>query len=133
MNGRSPLTLRGVPADGCRRGPPWTDRRPRTHCVPVAPCTPGTARCVARWTRRCPRRAGTASRSTPTAPWSAAWSPKRSSRCCARCGTIRDRGGGAVIDDLVSYLGNPRNRDVAVELLLVHIRLALVPLLLGLL
>lgn len=38
-----------------------------------------------------------------------------------------------MIDDLVSYLGNPRNRDVAVGLLLVHIRLALVPLLLGLL
>jgi osmoprotectant transport system permease protein len=38
-----------------------------------------------------------------------------------------------VIDDLLTYLGNPRNRDAAVELLLVHIRLALVPLLLGLL
>jgi osmoprotectant transport system permease protein len=37
-----------------------------------------------------------------------------------------------VIDDLVRYLENPRNQDAVLELLLVHLRLALVPLLLGL-
>lgn len=37
-----------------------------------------------------------------------------------------------MIDDLVRYLENPRNQDAVLELLLVHIRLALVPLLLGL-
>jgi len=38
-----------------------------------------------------------------------------------------------VIHDLVKYLSNPRNQDAVVHLLLVHIRLALVPLLIGLL
>jgi len=38
-----------------------------------------------------------------------------------------------VIDDLVKYLSNPRNQEAVVELLLVHIRLALVPLVIGLL
>jgi osmoprotectant transport system permease protein len=38
-----------------------------------------------------------------------------------------------MIDELVRYLSNPRNQDAVVELLLVHTRLALLPLLLGLL
>jgi len=38
-----------------------------------------------------------------------------------------------VIDDLIDYLGNPRNRETVRELLLVHARLSLVPLVLGLL
>lgn len=37
-----------------------------------------------------------------------------------------------MIDDLIRYLGNPRNQDAVLQLLLVHIRLALVPLALGL-
>jgi osmoprotectant transport system permease protein len=37
------------------------------------------------------------------------------------------------MEDLVKYLGNPRNQDAVLELLVVHARLALVPLLLGLL
>jgi osmoprotectant transport system permease protein len=38
-----------------------------------------------------------------------------------------------VIDELVRYLSNPRNQDAVLQLLLVHTRLALLPLLLGLL
>jgi osmoprotectant transport system permease protein len=38
-----------------------------------------------------------------------------------------------VIDDLVRYLSNPRNQSEVLQLLLVHARLALLPLLLGLL
>ena len=38
-----------------------------------------------------------------------------------------------MIDDLIRYLSNPRNQHTVLELLVVHIRLALVPLLLGLL
>jgi osmoprotectant transport system permease protein len=37
-----------------------------------------------------------------------------------------------VIDELVRYLSNPRNQNTVLQLLLVHIRLALLPLLLGL-
>ncbi len=38
-----------------------------------------------------------------------------------------------MIDDLTRYLDNPRNQEAILDYLLVHIRLALVPLLLGLL
>lgn len=38
-----------------------------------------------------------------------------------------------MIHDLIKYLSNPRNQDAVLQLLVVHIRLALVPLLLGLL
>lgn len=38
-----------------------------------------------------------------------------------------------MIEELIDYLGNPRNRQAVWELLVVHTRLALVPLLLGLL
>jgi osmoprotectant transport system permease protein len=37
-----------------------------------------------------------------------------------------------VIDDLIRYLSNPRNQDAVLRLLLVHVRLSLLPLLLGL-
>jgi osmoprotectant transport system permease protein len=37
-----------------------------------------------------------------------------------------------VIDELIQYLSNWRNRETVIELLVVHTRLALLPLLLGL-
>lgn len=37
-----------------------------------------------------------------------------------------------MIDDLIRYLSNPRNQDAVLRLLLVHVRLSLLPLLLGL-
>ena len=38
-----------------------------------------------------------------------------------------------MIDELIRYLGNGRNRELVLELLVVHVRLALLPLLIGLL
>ena len=63
-----------------------TRRRERTWC-PAARCTTrAPARCAARWTRRCPRRPGRASRSTATGAVVGSVAP---TTCCAALAAAR--------------------------------------------